>query len=83
MVTHKISLPNLTVPVAKFFKIEDERRFLEKTEMHSYRNGLNKKIVGHRTKVEDKFPSQKMNSARYPSPPTDVSDDRKNESEGV
>lgn len=81
--TLTIDLPDLTVPVAKLNKIEIEKRFLEEAEMHNLRKGSNKRIDGHKKKVEYEFLPQKMNLARYPSPPADISDGKKNESEGV
>lgn len=75
--TRTIDARAFTVPVVKFVKNEIAKRSLEKDEMDQYRNVSNKVVVSHKTKAEDEFPPQRMDSVRSPNRPTDISDGKK------
>lgn len=68
VVTRTIEFPAFTVPVAKFVRNEVEKWFLEKAEIDLHRHVSNNAVLGHKKKMGDKFPLQKMDSVRFSSP---------------
>lgn len=74
VVTRTTDALAFAVPVAKFVKNEVAERSIEKAEIHQLQNISKMTVVGHKTKEEDEFAPQKMDSVRSPSPSTDTSD---------
>lgn len=79
VVTCKIDLAAFTIQVAKYVRSEIKKRSLKKAEVDQYWKVSEKKTARHQKNAEDGFPTQRKDSVRSASRPTDISDDKKNQ----
>lgn len=75
--TRMIDAPVPAVPVARFIRTEVEKVFLDSTKMEELFSKLAETVAEKKIKIEDEILTKRIDWARFSSPQTDISDDKK------